>query len=176
MKARFAILIGIVMFGSCKLNAQTLNVLFTSGLSEYYQVSDIRSMSSAIDNIRLDFNNGNTLIWNASEIKKMTHETLITDAPEVTTEFGINVFPNPSSGQVNIEVNVGNKRLPAFIDIRNVSGSLVKRISCSSLINGIARVNWYCEDNMGNLVPNGNYICVVQTASGTISQKLIVQK
>ena len=78
------------------------------------------------------------------------------------------VYPNPTSGQLNIRLEGNKKSLTEEIDLFDVSGSLIKRIK---LNNDSFEVNVSLED-----ISTGVYFLHLHFSDGSTFNKKIIKK
>jgi len=102
--------------------------------------------------------------WNRAltieEIEMICSDPEVNTIPEmVESEPKVNIYPNPSSGLVNIEV--GDDSNPSRIIVRNISGQIVHSTPFSKSID-LAYLS------------RGSYILNIQYEEGTIRKKLII--
>jgi hypothetical protein len=88
--------------------------------------------------------------------------------PVQSENFGLKVFPNPTSGKINIEFGL-NEISPVAIEIFNASGQKIKTVSSQNLITGKNQV----ETDVSGL-SNGIYWITVRSESFTETRKFIV--
>jgi len=92
-----------------------------------------------------------------------------TSAKPVQSEnFGLNVFPNPTSGKINIEF-ILNDNSPVNIELYNSNGQKLKTISGSQIFSGKNHI----ESDLSKY-SSGIYWITVRTDSGTETRKFIV--
>lgn len=86
---------------------------------------------------------------------------------------GINIFPNPSSGLVNIEINNPDKT-NLLIEILDIFGRLVFSYYSENEIVDFFRFSWNGKDNNGKLLPEGLYFVRVYCSNEVQSGKIIM--
>jgi hypothetical protein len=92
-----------------------------------------------------------------------------TSAKPIQSEnFGLKVFPNPTTGKINIEFGL-NEICPVTIEIFNASGQKIKTVPSQNLITGKNQV----ETDVSDLT-NGMYWITVRSESFAETRKFIV--
>lgn len=84
---------------------------------------------------------------------------------------GFIVFPNPSSGNININFKAPENG-SARLDLYNSDGTFVRQLFNGSLQKGMYRTISLTTDGLAA----GTYICRLQTVSGVIQHKLVILK
>jgi YVTN family beta-propeller protein len=84
------------------------------------------------------------------------------------------VYPNPSPGEVNVEL-MGAGSGPAACSIYDVTGQLVAELPVLKLDGG-AVARWESNSDAGQRVAPGVYYLRVKTAMGTLTRKIITIK
>lgn len=92
--------------------------------------------------------------------------TNTTDIAEGTLHNNINLFPNPTSGLVNVDVNMMN-RDNLTISVKNAIGQTVSTVSENNTFGGL-----YTLDLTGE--PNGVYFIEVQTGMEVITRRIVI--
>lgn len=86
----------------------------------------------------------------------------------------LEVYPNPATEQVNIRFNADNNGM-ATINVYSLNGELVMTILHNQPVSGEQRISWSLENDLGQRVPSGVYICTVRSGDQMKSVKLVVQ-
>lgn len=89
-----------------------------------------------------------------------------TDAADITLHSNIDLFPNPSSGQVNVGVTMMN-RDNLTIKVTNSIGQTVSSVSENNTLGGMYTLDLTAE-------PNGVYFIEVQTGTEVVTRKLVI--
>ncbi len=85
---------------------------------------------------------------------------------------GISVSPNPSTGDVTIEIRQTGS-LPADLTIYNMDGRRVRTISATQKEEGLSTFIWDGKDQEGNNVTSGVYLGHLTVGGKTLAVKLI---
>ncbi len=91
---------------------------------------------------------------------------------EIPSKIDINVFPNPSTSSVRIDVNTGQNTI-LFVEIFDSEGKLIKRLWKGYINSGDLQLEWDCTTDEGYKVVSGNYIVVA--TSGFVSKYKFIQ-
>ncbi len=92
----------------------------------------------------------------------------------VTPLNGIqNIYPNPFSQQLNIEIGVSEKRQDYRLSVYNIKGELVHRTAGSA--SGNVKLTWNGIDGKGNKLPAGIYLISLQTDNLSETRKVILK-
>lgn len=114
----------------------------------------------------LSFNTSDTTIMRDSILRLIgAMPNAINELPKSVQSF--NVFPNPSSNQINIQLEL-NQLTDVAIDVTDITGKLIASVLNEKQI-GIVKKQF----NTASL-PNGNYIIRLTTNHKTITKKLTV--
>lgn len=89
-----------------------------------------------------------------------------TDVSSLTLHSEVNLFPNPSSGQVTVDVNMMN-RDNLVIKVTNPVGQSVAEVSENSTYGGRYVLDLSAE-------PNGVYFIEVQTGTEVVTRKIVI--
>lgn len=114
------------------------------------------------------------LIVEITETEDLLNHDGILNSDVVTKQSGIvnmECFPNPSNGLINLKYSL--KRDAAVnITLHDVQGNLVKTFLSSQKIYAADYVSQF---DVGEL-NNGIYICTVQSAGRTYSQRIVLER
>jgi flagellar hook assembly protein FlgD len=94
------------------------------------------------------------------------------DVTEVTPISNLTSFPNPFAGKTDISFNL-NKAAKTNLNIYNLKGQLVRSLNSGFLAKGDHKVSWDGYDNQGLKVSPGIYFSKLETASKTLTHKII---
>ena len=104
--------------------------------------------------------------------------TGINDDPLLTiANSAINAYPNPFNPQTTIALSItdADKSLPVSVNIYNLKGQLVKTIVDNEVVTNTTFV-WNGTDNNGNNTSTGMYFIKMDTASSSVSNKVLLLK
>ena len=130
-----------------------------SGTHEYYVV--------AIFNNPLNFSNPSNTV--TIEIPVANEDEL---APQVSE---VSVYPNPFHAQANFQVS-GKANLPLSLEIYNLKGQMVNKITANTGTQGSTLSTWNGLDKDGNRVQPGVYLYRVQGLDKPLQGKIILSK
>jgi len=95
---------------------------------------------------------------------------LSTDVEDILEVSELSVYPNPTQGNINIDLNL-EVTSNVKMQILNMNGSLVRQISNQRFPAGQQQFNI----ELGNVLLKGIYLLSVQTDTGVAVQKIILQ-
>ncbi len=89
-------------------------------------------------------------------------------------------YPNPFNGGTTIDYTIGfsivESELNMALDIRNVSGGLVRRLVDEPALPGFHTVSWDGNDDRGHPVASAVYLYRLSVGSQTETQRLLLLK
>jgi len=157
----------------------TANVNSTT--NQYYQwdltslIASLRSAGINAVTIKLINTNStnNQVVFNSKEAASNRPQLVITDAGGARTTFiaknekpvietGINVYPNPAKGVLNVVTNSGSATLKLY----DVNGRLVKQQQVAGRSVQQIQIGY---------LENGLYLLKIENAAGVTTKKLVVQ-
>ena len=100
----------------------------------------------------------------ASDAKRMNPKDLTNNPARNSLE----VFPNPSSGQVKFSF-VADVAGPISLELHDANGKLVATIFKGNMQKGAVQQMSFEKGKL----PAGTYVCILKTGSGTKEQKII---
>lgn len=96
-------------------------------------------------------------------------------ASTVTGTHGfLRVWPNPGTGRATIEIVGPAAASAAFVEIFNVAGRRIRRLSSPRPATGRDLFEWDGKDNSGNTVPGGIYFVHVRSGDLTSSKRFVL--
>ena len=78
----------------------------------------------------------------------------------------LGIYPNPSSNEINVPVVSGDLQ----INLRNLNGSIVRRIDMRRVPNGLHKISIDVSD-----IPSGNYVITRLQNGDTVSEIIVIQ-
>lgn len=87
--------------------------------------------------------------------------------------FSASIYPNPSRGNANIEIQASAKSL-VDITIYNLRGQTIRRIKASEISKGRSTIVWDGKTDDGRAVAKGIYFCKINSGNYTLTKKMIV--
>lgn len=90
------------------------------------------------------------------------------------TDWVVNVFPNPATDHIKIEINYKDKI--SRILITDIIGNLVKSFDYSYLSTNQASIIWDLLDNNNQKIENGIYLIKIEFQNSTIVRKVVVNR
>lgn len=85
----------------------------------------------------------------------------------------LSITPNPARNKVKIAYSIP-ERTQVTISFYNVVGVRIARFLPTAQNHGRHVIWWNTRDNRGRRVPQGTYICRIETKTGKIEKKLVV--
>ena len=109
--------------------------------------------------------------------KKDNNPTGVGEETTISTDFAVlKAFPNPFSEKINIEVgSLLSGTVVQSVNIYDVLGNRVKTININSTSSDL-QLEWLGDDDLGNKLNDGLYIIVINTTSGAIKLKVVIQR
>ena len=100
--------------------------------------------------------------------------TFVAHGGSVSDSFGLEVYPNPSNGQVFIQIKLrGDMRL-VQLDIYDVLGRLVRSYSQSVKNGDLVKITWDGCDERGFELASGIYLVHVRSGHSSLFGKIIL--
>lgn len=92
--------------------------------------------------------------------------------------YSLPPMPNPSRGQTEIRYVTPPSAVvgPDVIDIYDLAGRLVRRLTGSPVSEALHEVVWDGRDDVGNALPSGVYLARIETAAGLVTGKITLAK
>lgn len=87
--------------------------------------------------------------------------------------FSASIYPNPSRGNANIEIQASSKSL-VDITIYNLRGQTIRRIMASEISKGHSTIVWDGKTDDGRAVAKGIYFCKIKSPNYALTKKMIV--
>ena len=81
-------------------------------------------------------------------------------------QLALGIYPNPSSNEINVPVVSGDLQ----INLRNLNGSIVRRIDVRRVPNGLQKISIDVSD-----IPSGNYLITRLQNGNTLSEIIVIQ-
>lgn len=104
----------------------------------------------------------------------IANKSILQNQSLVPADFSVNIFPNPFNPQTTIKFGFPEKSM-VNIEIYDLLGHKMNTLYHKKIDQGFHQIRWNGEDDMGNLVPSGNYLCRLSTFS-LESEKQYVKK
>jgi hypothetical protein len=149
------------------LVAQNLVVSLESGASYSFSVTSVRSIRFDAEDMILRLKDGTSITWNISIIEQYTFDKLNSTDQQLLEKIDLQIFPNPSSGLVNIRFNASFEG-DIKIDILDVQGKIIK----SPYRGPHVDQNIYQWDSQ---VAPGIYYCRVTAKNQSITKPILIQ-
>ncbi|MDP8315134.1 MAG: T9SS type A sorting domain-containing protein [Candidatus Celaenobacter antarcticus] len=92
--------------------------------------------------------------------------------PQQSIEYTTWTYPNPFTGSVTIHYSIKNYE-QACVEIYNLKGQLVKKITSDPTTNSNGSITWNGLDDHGQSVPAGIYLYRVNSKAETLTGKII---
>lgn len=158
------------------LSAQSVFFHFTDGSTVSYPITDVRSTDFDGGNMRVFLWDGTMYSWSMSSLANYQFNDIITQAPnDAATLTPLEVFPNPTSGEVTIGFEVHGLG-EVSLEVLDLRGALVRLVHRGKLPAGAQRLRWDGHDAKGQPVASGNYLCRVVQGPRAATKQVIVQR
>ena len=162
--------IGVILLlglGLSSLQAQTMNVLKTSGVQSSYTINNIQKMTFSGGNIIVREIGGTSTPYSIAELRYLSFSDCVISVQEsesISLE-SINAYPNPVKDVMNIDLsNVNN--VNGTISILSLDGKLVQ----TKQITGAGIISFDVSS-----LPVGMYICRYSNKTEVKTVKIIKQ-
>jgi endoglucanase len=133
---------------------------------------EIVSEYGPLDNKQIWFDN--IMITNQDTATVLEKGTLGVDHQLVSANHNsLQLMPNPMRGSTTISYSLSESS-PVWISIYNLNGQKVKDLVQKSLPEGTYSLQWFGDDNNGEMLPGGIYICKLTTDKYQEYCKLII--
>jgi PKD repeat protein len=97
---------------------------------------------------------------------------------DIVTISTMKAYPNPFNPATNIALNLNStdSKNPVDLSIYNIRGQLVKTLIDNSIMNNTSSMLWDGTDNNGSPISTGIYFIRLETATNTVSTKVVLMK
>jgi hypothetical protein len=171
MNRKFSVLCAIVvLFLSKNTSAQNLVVNLNNATTNTFSIASIQSIKFGASTMILQEFNGTVSTWNISDINNYAFSPSGVGVDEISTSFlnVLNIFPNPSSGVVNVQFQT---EAMSNIKLEIISGEGKKLHEMySGNHEGLQTYTW--NSNLSN----GVYYCRILLDKKTITKPFIVKQ
>ncbi len=169
------LLLGYGLFCSAAAWAQFVTYRFTDGSSVVHPVTDIRSSDFDSGSMRVFLWNGTTYEWSLSDLANYRFSDISTAATaDVFSLAPLNVYPNPSSGEVRIRVGTAVSG-EAHVDVLDAQGRLVRTVHHGPIPDRSPDLVWDGRDAQGHQVPGGSYVVRVVQGPRAAMRQVVIQ-
>jgi hypothetical protein len=164
------IFVAVVLFFSKNTNAQNLVVNLNNATTNTFPIASIQSIKFGASTMILQEFNGTVSTWNISDINNYAFSPSGVGVDEHPSSFvnELNIFPNPSSGVVNVQFQTESM---SNITVEIISGEGKKLYEMyAGNHEGLQTYTWN-----SNLV-DGVYYCRILLDKKTITKPFIVKQ
>jgi flagellar hook assembly protein FlgD len=163
-------------FGPLLAQAQSVFFHFTDGSTVSYPITDVRSTDFEGGNMRVFLWDGTSYSWSMSSLTNYQFNDVATTVPEANTTLSpLELFPNPTSGEVTIGFEVHGEG-EVRVEVLDLRGATVRVVHQGKLPQGAQRLRWDGHDAKGQPVASGNYLCRVVQGPRAATKQVIVQR
>jgi hypothetical protein len=156
--------------------AQSVFFHFTDGSTVSYPITDLRSTDFEGGNMRVFLWDGTTYSWSMSSLTNYQFNANATSVAEANTTLSpLELYPNPTSGEVTIGFEVHGEG-EVSVEVLDLRGGLVRVVHQGKLPQGTQRLRWDGHDAKGQPVASGNYLCRVVQGPRAATKQVIVQR
>ena len=161
-----------LMLFTTELNAQSIHFNYTDGTNASYNLEDVRKITFDADVMNLHLWDGSVYSWNVSTIGYYQYDESTQSIQELlnnANEWGVNIFPNPTSATLNVSFNLPQAD-EVSIRLYDIQGKLI--VSKDIGHKGIGK-----HQELIDLtdIPMGTYTCSISGQKNTITKQLIKQ-
>jgi hypothetical protein len=163
-------------FGPLLAQAQSVFFNFTDGSTVSYPITDVRSTDFEGGNMRVFLWDGTSYSWSMSSLANYQFNDVATTVAEANTTLSpLELFPNPTSGEVTIGFEVHGEG-EVNVEVLDLRGAVVRVVHRGKLAAGAQRLRWDGQDAKGQPVASGNYLCRVVQGPRAATKQVIVQR
>jgi hypothetical protein len=163
-------------FGPLLAQAQNVFFNFTDGSTVSYPITEVRSTDFEGGNMRVFLWDGTSYSWSMSSLANYQFNASATSVAEAnTTLSALEVYPNPTSGEVTIGFEVHGEG-EVNVEVLDLRGAVVRVVHRGKLPAGAQRLRWDGHDAKGQPVASGNYLCRVVQGPRAATKQVIVQR
>ena len=152
--------------------AQSIHFNYTDGTNTSYNLEDVRKITFDADVMNLHLWDGSVYSWNVSTIGYYQYDESTQSIQELlnnANEWGVNIFPNPTSATLNVNFNLPQAD-EVSIRLYDIHGKLI--ISQDIGHRGIGKHQELID--LTN-IPMGTYTFSISGQKNTITKQLIKQ-
>jgi hypothetical protein len=155
-------------------HAQQVFIDLVDGSIQTFSLEEIRSKEVDAFELRLSLWDGSDQAWALSEIRRYRFNDISTNvANSASTEEGLKVFPNPSSGSITVALPAGGDWSLEIHDARGalIHGELVGESGPEGVL-----VQWAGRDTQGHEVAPGAYVCRAISADHILTTTIVIDR
>jgi hypothetical protein len=177
MTARYAqalCLIAATVSAPVETTAQQVFIDLTDGTTLSFPVEQVRTKLVDASQLQLFLWDGSSQSWDLAEIRRYRFQDISTGLTEAaTTARELQVYPNPSTGEVTIALPAGGAWTLEVLDPR---GALVYRQRQVFLADGAAAMHWPGKDTQGRDVAAGAYLCRAMSMDLILTSTVVIER
>ena len=165
-------LLAFALLSAIGLQAQNLVVTLTNTNTETFAVADIQSIKFGAETMILNELDGTVNTWDIDDIDNYAFDGVanIHESTTVTSDE-VNVYPNPSSDQVQIKY-ASNRTGDISITVYDLNGKMIEELFRGEH-QETTQVTWSAKQN--SAVQTGTYMVKITTPNKTITKPIIIQ-
>lgn len=131
MQKNFTLLIFVMLFAACGLQAQDLYLKTKDGTTTIKSLETIKRFAFSNNNLLLNYLSGPVESYSLSNISKLSFKSTVTGVDELSISgtLSLKVYPNPVEDVIYLQ---NAPEIPFKISIYRISGSLVYTTELSS--------------------------------------------
>jgi hypothetical protein len=101
------------------------------------------------------------------------------DEPSIANGYASISFPNPFNPKLDVRTSIRyyqhGTTHNSNIEIYNIKGEIVRRLTVHDISSGIFEASWDGKDDNGNIVPSGVYLYSLENEQATLQKILILR-
>ena len=156
--------------------AQSMFVKLTNGTIVEYQLSAINKMTYLDNKVVIKQTNNVVESYDLNQVSQINFKGFVAGLnDEIIDNNMLVVFPNPTSGPVEIDYQV-NGISPVKLEVLDLNGKFVTAIVDGVMNPGNYKTKWDLSDNKGQQVVSGSYIVRFSQESNSTTKVIVIQK
>jgi hypothetical protein len=156
--------------------SQSMFVKRTNGTIVEHQISTINKMTYLDNKLVIKQINNVVESYDLSQINQINFKGFVAGLnDEVIENNPFVVFPNPTSGPVEIDYQV-NGVSPVKLEVLDMSGKFVTIVVDEVLNPGNYKTKWDLSDRKGKQVVSGSYMVRFSQESNSTTKMIVIQK
>ena len=156
--------------------SQSMFVKRTNGAIVEYQLSAINKMTYLDNKVVIKQTNNVVESYDVSQINQINFKGFVAGINDENIENNnLVVFPNPTSGPVEIDYQV-NGIYPVKLEVLDMNGKFVTIVVDEVMNPGNYKTKWDLSDSKGKQVVSGSYMVRFSQESNSTTKMIVIQK
>lgn len=156
-------------------SGQNIYVYTTDGATHVYPLIDVSSITFNDNVMNLNLVTTDTISWNISVVDYYNYDQWYVSVEEgiVLDEIGLNVYPNPTSGDVNVRFELleqSETRLRLF----NLTGAEIANVFAGALPIGTNQIR--IDESTTYGLANGTYLVRLEIENTAFNKLVVINR